>query len=457
MTALNLHEYQKTAIKFGLQQGAAGFFLDLGLGKSVIALTIFKILRDKGLARRALVLAPLRPAQTVWRQEAARWDEFSGLNVKLLHGKDRNPATVLDSDISVGNLEALPQIFDLAKGMKPWPWDVLICDESGRLKGYNTVRFKTLKAHLAKFHRRYILTATPAPQSLMDLFSQMYILDQGASLGKFITQYRNRFFVPDYMGWNWTLKPGAEAEIHAAIKPLVLRMDAKDLLELPPLTYRTVDVELPAAARRAYHQLEVDLLTEIQGNTVVATNAASATSKLRQVANGSVYYEKDGDRKTQVLHEEKVEALAELVESAQGKPLLVAYEYQSDLEALLRKFPGTPHIGGGTTAAQVDEYLAKWRAGSLPLLFVQPASFAYGTNGQCPGAGIVWFSLPWNLDWYTQLIGRLHRQGQTTPVIVHHLAVKDTVDTTVLRVLSSKAKTQSALLDALKEDLTHPA
>lgn len=447
------HNYQKTATQFCVSQGAGALFLDLGLGKSSITLATFKVLRDKGLVQRALVLAPLRPALATWRQEAARWTDFSDLSVKVLHGKDRNQAALLDSDISVGNYDALPQIFALADGLKAWPWQMLVCDEATRLKGYSTVRFKTLKKYLPKFARRYLLTATPAPNGLMDLFAQIYVLDQGASLGRFITHYRTKYFVPDFFGHTWTLRPGADKEIYEAIRPLVLRMEAKGLIDMPPLIFRTVEVVLPPPARRMYAQLEVELLAELNGNTVIAANAAAATNKLRQVACGNVYFEKDSEREVLHLHDEKLEAVRELVESAQGKPLLVVYEYKSDLAALQKEFPRAPYIGGGTTPTQLDEALSAWREGKVPVMLVHPASFSMGINAQCDDAGIVWYSVPWNMDWYTQLIGRLHRQGQKTPVIVHHIVAKDTVDETVMRVLASKAKTQTALLDALREDL----
>ena len=450
---LTLHDYQKTAIKFVLGQGSAGLFLGLGLGKTVISLAAFKVLRDQGYVKKALVLAPLRVAQTVRAQEAARWDDFQGLSVKLLHGKTRNWATVVESDIAVANFDALPQVFALTEG-REWPWEMLIVDELTRLKGYSTVRFKTLKKHLHKFKRRVGLTGTPAPNGLEDLFAQVYVLDQGAALGRYVTQFRSEYFDQGYMKWDLKLKPGAEERIYEKLRPLVLRMEAKDLLDMPPLINRSVEVTLPADAQRVYSQVEVDFIAELKEATITAANAAAATGKLRQVASGNVYFEKNGERYTQRVHTEKLEALLELVEAAQGRPLLVAYEFQSDLAMLREHFPHAPVIGGGTTQAQVQEAMDLWRAGKAPVMFAHPASAAHGLNAQAENAGVVFFTVPWNLELYDQFIGRVHRQGQKTPVVVHHIVAKGTVDESVMRVLASKSRTQNALLDALKEDLT---
>lgn len=456
---LSLHPYQVRAAKFCLGQGAAGLFLPPGYGKTAISLTVFNTLRTQNMVRRALVLAPLRPALTVWTGERDKWDDFQHLDVQVLHGKNKTVAALKAADLAVLNYDGIPWLAEALKSEREFPFDMLIVDELSKLKHPQTRRFKTLKPLLPKFKRRLGLTGTPAPNGLMDLFGQIYVLDLGSALGRFITHYRTTYFTPSgYGGYDWKLQPGAEERIYTAIRPLVLRLEDADYLQMPELLYNTVRVALPEVARKAYSQVEVDLLTELNGQTITAANAAAATNKLRQIANGGAYYTKeDGSRGVAQIHDAKTEALVDLVEELQGQPAFVAYEFASDLERLQKAFPGAPHIGGGTTAAQQKDIEARWNAGEIPVLFAQPQSVAHGCNLQGTAAAVVWYGIPWDCEVYEQFIRRVWRQGQKSKVVVHHIAAEKTVDETVLRVLRSKAKTQSALLDALKEDLTHPA
>jgi SNF2 family DNA or RNA helicase len=449
------HGYQLDAVKFILGQGSAGLFADCGTGKTSISLAAFKVLRDKGLVQRALVIAPLRPALSTWGREASKWTEFESLRVEVLHGANKSVASLLASDISVINPEGLEWLFQELKAMKTWPFQMLIVDELSRFKHSNTRRFKLLKPYLGKFPRRVGLTGTPASRSLLDLFGQAYVLDQGAALGKWVTGYRQAYFYPSgFNGYDWKLQPGAEERIYTALRPLVLRLSAADLLDMPPLIDNIIEVELPPAARKAYAEMEVELLTVLGSSTVTAANAASAVSKCLQIAGGGVYFnDEQGVRHHKNLHTAKVDAVEDIVEERQGQPALVAYGFEHDLERLLERFPGTPHIGGGTTPKQQKEIEDAWGKGDLPVLFAQPQATAFGLNLQAKNAAIISHSLTWDLEIDHQFTCRVWRQGATDRVIRHRIVAKDTVDETVMRVLASKARTQSALLDALKEDL----
>ena len=451
------HAYQKAAVKFCVSQGAAGLFLDPGLGKTSIMLATFKVLKARGLVKRMLVVAPLRPAYSVWPGEVARWADFNGLTWSLLHGPEKDSRVHDKSDIHIINPEGLSWLFGTygkagptlrRTGNDPWPWDMLVVDESTRFKHTNTNRFKTLRPYLRMFKRRYILTGSPAPNGLMDLFGQVFILDGGAALGGFITHFRSNYFTPTgYGGYEWRLIPGAEKQIYAKLKPLVMRLSAEDYLDLPPLIMNTVSVSLPVKARQVYSQMEEDLFTILEGESITAANAAAATNKCRQVANGGIYHE--GGKEWTDIHEAKVEAVQEIVEELSGKPVLIAYEYAHDLSRLQRAFPGAPHIGGGVAASRFAAIESAWNRGEIPILLAQPQSVAHGLNLQGTAATVIWHSLTWNLEDYQQFIRRVWRQGQKEKVIVHHIVAKDTVDEAVMLAIAGKDQTQKALLGAL--------
>ncbi len=458
------HAYQKTAVGFMVSLATAGLFLDPGLGKTAITLAAFNLMRRKGYIKRMLVIAPLRPAYSVWPGEVLRWDEFSDLKIELLHGDNKNAALrrVLCGsnhvDINVINPEGLPWLSEqLARNSHVFPWDMLVIDESTRFKITSTQRFKILKPLLPRFKRRYILTGSPAPNGLLDLFGQIFILDLGRTLGSYVSHYRVRFFNPGgYLGYQWTLRAGADKEIYNLLKPIVLRMDARDLLEMPPLIGvdppGRVEVELPPKAMAQYKQMEDTLITQVKDGLVVAANAAAASTKCRQIANGGIYTNGPGQaRKWENLHEAKVDAVEEIVEELQGKPALIAYEYAHDLDRLRRRLGNVPHIGGGVTPKRFHEIETAWNAGELPVLLAQPQSVAHGINLQGTGAAVIWAGLTWDLENYEQLYKRIWRQGQKEKVIVHHIVAKKTVDEIIIRGLTRKDHTQRGLLDALKE------
>jgi len=450
-------DYQKGAIEFGVERGAAGLFLAPGLGKTSIMYAVYLLLKRRRLVNKMLVIAPLRPAYQVWPAEAQKWDQFSHLKVAVLHGPKKEEALRSDADVYVINPEGLPWFFrqkHRTSARQPWPFDMLVVDESTRFKHTNTDRFRTLKPWLKEFKRRFILTGSPAPNGLLDLFGQVFILDHGHALGDYLTHYRMQYFdQTGYGGYTYVPKLGAAEQIYAKLKPLVLRLDEKELLEMPPLIGTDpplrVDVELPPKAMRAYRQMEDDLIAAVENDTIVAANSGAATMKCRQIANGGIYHQ--GGEKWSHIHEVKVDAVEEIIEALQGKPALVAYEFKHDLERLRQRFPSAPWIGGGVSAAKFRDIERSWNQGDIPVLLAQPQSVAHGLNLQGTGAAVIFHSLIWDLEIYEQFIRRVWRQGQKEKVIVHHVTALGTVDEVSLRGVAKKDRTEEALLAALKD------
>lgn len=452
------HNYQRQAIKFVVERATAGLFLDPGLGKTIIMLSAFNMLRKKGYVRRMLVIAPLRVAHSVWPAEISKWDHVSDLKVAVLHGDDKDDKLAWarkHADVMVINPAGLNWF--VRQDFKSLDLDMLVVDESTQFKHANTDRFRTLKPLLPKFKRRYILTGSPAPNGLLDLYGQVFILDLGTSLGPTYSNYRVTYFDQSgYMGYEWRPRPGSAEKIYEVLKPRVLRMDGRDLLDMPPLIGvdppLRVEVELPPAARKQYLQMENTLITQVEEGLVTAANAAAAATKCRQIANGGIYTNLPGEgKKWSHLHEAKVDAVQEIIEELQGKPALVAYEYEHDLDRLRQRLgKATPWIGGGVPTKRFKEIEVAWNEGEIPVLLAQPQSVSHGLNLQSGGAAVIWAGLTWNLEDYEQFIRRLWRQGQKEKVIVHHIVAKDTVDETIMRCLHAKDRTQQNLLTALK-------
>lgn len=450
------HNYQKQAVKFCLERQCGGLFLSPGLGKTTIMMAVAKIFKHKKLTKAGLVVAPLRVCYGVWLKEAQKWDDFHELKVTVLHGPDKDFLLQQKSDIYVINPEGLPWLFaKLTKQPKiAWPFDWLVIDESTKFKNGRSVRFKMLKAVLGKFRRRYILTGTPAPNGLMDIFSQVYILDQGLALGRYITNYREKYFdQTGFGGYTYQLRPGAEKQIHKRLAPLVLRMDAKDQLELPPLIIQDIEVELPPDAMKRYIEMEVRLFTVLDDERVTAPNKAVAVNKCLQIAAGGIYQEDVGDgRKWIHIHDAKTEALVDLVEELQGKPALIAYGYHHDRDRINKGLgKDVPYIGGGVSPKRGQELETKWNKGELPQLLGHPASIAHGLNLQGTNAAVIFYSLTWDLEQYAQFIQRAWRQGQKERVVVYRIISKKTIDEVVIATLKHKDKTQNRLLDALNK------
>jgi SNF2 family DNA or RNA helicase len=459
------HDYQKKARKFLLDNGTAIALLDPGLGKTSITLSAFAKLHKERTAPLLFVIAPLRVCHEVWPAEVAKWADFHHLNVGVMHGKQKNTVfdNIDDYDIVTINPEGLDWLFlqhtpaQLARALSG---AILVIDELTRFKKSTGKRFKLLKRFLGLFSRRWGLTGTPASNGLMDLFGQVYIIDEGKTFGRYITHFRRQYFTPlDPNGWRWAPQPGAEQRIYEALAPLAIRMSAEDYLQLPELIDVRHTIELPPAVRKVYDALEDDLYSKFGDGEIVAGNAAAASTKCRQVCNGAVYVDDDvfslvkGKKRSVLeLHNLKIDAVAELLEDLQGQPLLLAYEFNHDLERLQRAFDA-PHIGKGSSDKQVAQYIRDWNANKLPLLLAHPASAGHGLNlqeGQAQHTGF--FGVPWDYELYLQFLYRVRRQGNKQKRVFNHLFVaKDTVDMVALYDKARKGKNQNKLFDALKE------
>lgn len=477
--------YQLNAVKFLLKNNGAGLFLDPGLGKTSITLAAFKVLQKAGHARRALVLAPLRPAYSVWPAEIDKWAEFAHLRWSLLHGKDKEDRLEDDADVFVINYDGLLWLMQ-EKRFQKLSVDTLIVDESSKMRHTNTRRYKLLRPALPTFERRWILTGTPAPNGYLDLFGQIYILDLGRSLGKFVTHYRQNFFYQSgFGGYDWKIQEGAEIEIQKRIKHQVMRLNAADYIKMPALLPpNVIRVTLPPAARKIYDDLEEEMIAELQSKrSVTAVSAGALTTKCAQLANGGVYHMPEvypfpqpvpnghgsiktgmatvtlGGKGWETVHDAKMEALLDLIDELQGAQLLIAYEFQHDVKRIEKALPqhlllhgALPCIGGGTTPKQSMEIERAWNAGAIQVMAVHPASAAHGLNLQESNAHhVCWFGLTWDLEFYDQLIARLRRRGNKAQHIHNHIiAASNTVDEVKLQALRRKDKTQTALLDALR-------
>lgn len=418
------------------------------MGKTSIMFAAFELLRRKGLVTRMLVLAPLRVCYSTWPAEAKKWEDFSHLKVGILHGPDKASVLASDADVLVMNYEGLRW---LASQRVTLP-EMLVIDESSKLKHCNTQRFKTLKAMLGRFRRRYILTGSPASSGLLDLFGQIYCMDQGATFGPYITKFRAEYFnQTGFGGYEWKLKGGADKLIHKRLAPRVMRLDAKDYLELPPLVEVDIVVELPPAAMVQYLQMENQLKLDLDAGKIVAVNAAVASMKCRQIANGGIYT--DAAHKIfEHIHDAKTEAVMDLVEELEGQPALIAYDFAHDLERLKKALPkGTPHIGGGVSPKRSQELVDAWNRGELPVLLGHPQSMSHGLNMQEAGRAVIWHSLCWSLEDRMQLIRRVWRQGQKGRVFVYNIIAKNTVDEALMLAVKRKAKGEGALLNALRD------
>lgn len=457
------HAYQKRGVKFLVEHPAAGLILDPGMGKTSITLGALKVLQRFDRSEKMLVIAPRRPARLVWPKEVTKWEDFSHFKVEVLHGDKKEEALERDADIYTINPEGLPWLLEnngkRLKALIKRGVTTLTVDESTKFKRVTTKRFKLLKPFLALFRRRWILTGTPSPNGYLDLFGQIYIMDLGKALGQYITHYRNQFFYPTgFGGYTWKMQKGADKAIQARLKPCTMVLSADDYLELPEQIVNPIWVELPVEARRVYTQMEVALVAVLESaKTVTAATASAASMKCAQVANGAIYLDKEpgqaprpGERWAPV-HDEKIEALLDLIEDLQGKPLLIAYEFQHDLERLVAALgKDTPVMG---QSDKKDEAIERaWNAGELPYVLGHPASIGHGLNMQYGGCeDVCWFGTTWDLELYDQFNRRVRRQGNKTKwVRIHHILARDTVDEYKMLALRSKDMDQRGLLQALK-------
>ena len=442
------HNYQTQATQYIIDHHETAILLGMGLGKSVITLTaIWQLMLDYFTIHRVLIIAPFRVARDTWPAEIAKWDHLDGLTVAVAVGtkQDRLNALAASAMVTIINRENIPWLVNQLGGS--WPFDMVIIDELSSFKNHRAKRFTALVKMRPHVKRWVGLTGTPASNGLMDVWAQFRLLDGGERLGRFITRYRERWFVPDKRNGMqvFTYKPrvGAEDEIYRAIGDMTLSMRTTDHLQLPELTVTTMPVTLEPKERGVYEQLKADLVLDLDGATIDAANAAALFGKLLQLASGAIY---TGDGEWTAVHERKLDALEDLIEAANGNPLLVAYWFTHDRERITSRFPQAREL---KTSVDIEA----WNKGAITLALIHPASAGHGLNLQSGGHLLVWFSLTWSLELYQQTNARLYRQGQSEPVTITHLVAEGTLDEAALKALDAKDATQAALIDAVAQEI----
>ena len=441
------HEYQTYATEFILTHPISAILLSMGLGKSVITLTaLYDLCLDSFLIRRVLVIAPLRVCISTWPAEIRKWDHLEGLTYSLAIGTEaeRKAALMQSADIHIINRENVQWLIE-ESGL-PFDYDMVVIDELSSFKSYQAKRFKSLMKVRPLVKRIVGLTGTPSSNGLMDLWAEFRLLDMGKRLGRFITHYRDEFFQPDKRNgmqvFSYKPKPGAEDEIYRRISDITISMKSTDYLKMPECVMNEVQVTLSDKEREAYDTLRRDLVLTLKDEEIDAANAAALSGKLCQMANGAIYGE---DKRAIHLHDQKLDALEDLIEGANGKPVLVAYWYKHDLDRIQKRFA----VREIKTSRDIDD----WNAGTIPVGLIHPASAGHGLNLQAGGATLIWFGLTWSLELYQQTNARLWRQGQRETVVIHHIITRGTIDEQIMRALKRKEGTQSALIEALKADL----
>ncbi len=442
------HGYQQYCIDRIISDRYLGLFLDMGLGKTVITLTaVNELIYNRFEVGKVLVIAPKKVAESTWTNEAQKWEHLKHLRVSRILGTltQRIRALNTPADIYVINRENVPWLVDYDRNA--WRFDMVVIDELSSFKSSKAQRFKSLCYVRPHISRLVGLTGTPASNGLIDLWAQIYLLDEGVRLGKRITHFRTKYCNCNTHGGHFStyeMKPDAEAAIKTAISDICISMKAEDYLQLPECTVVDVPVYMNRHTKKQYEDFEREMLLELDENTLDAGTAAVLSGKLMQFANGAVY---DENKVPVEIHTEKLDRLAELVEGLNGQHALVFYNFRHDLERILRYFEKSPLV---IRELRTDRDQADWNAGKIDLLLAHPASAGYGLNLQAGGHHIIWFGLNWSLELYEQANKRLHRQGQTEPVIVHRLITQETRDEDVAAALAGKQDVQNALLEALK-------
>ena len=448
----NPHPYQEYAINRICEQPYSGLFLDMGLGKTAITLTaIDRLMYEDFAVNKVLVIAPKRVAEDTWTSECGKWDHLSHITVSKVLGNpaQRKAALAADADIYVINRENTEWLVEYYWKQRQWPFDMIVVDELSSFKSHQAKRFKALRKVRPMTDRFVGLTGTPAPNGLIDLWPQIYLIDMGQRLGRNITAYRERFFYPEKMNgfivYSYALKAGAEEKIRSLISDICVSMKAEDYLTMPELIVNDVRVRMDKAELKKYKTLEKDRLLEVEPGQITATSAGVLCGKLSQMANGCIYKDKEEGGGVEVIHERKLDALAEIIEASAGQSVLVFYWFKHDLDRLQKRFKD---LNPGVINTPDD--IRAWNEGKIPLAFLQPASAGHGLNLQAGGHIIVWFGLTWSLELYDQANARLYRQGQRHGVIIHRIITEDTVDEDVVRALARKDTTQASLMAALK-------
>lgn len=436
------HEYQKYAEEFIIKHPVCALMLNMGLGKTVISLTaIWLLLFDYFEFSKVLVIAPLRVAQDTWSKECEKWEHLKALRIVKVLGteKERRTALVTKADIYIINRENVEWLCENYK----FDFDMVVIDELSSFKSPTAKRFKALKKVRPQVKRIIGLTGTPAPNSLMDLWSQINLLDMGERLGRFITNYRNDYFIPDKRNqqviFSYKPREGAEGEIYKKISDICVSMKACDYLKMPERIDNIVEVQMLEKEKGLYEKLEKEMLLPFADGDIDAVNAAALSNKLLQMANGAVY---DEFKAVKNIHNKKLEALEDLIEAANGKPVLIFYAYKHDKDRIQERFK--------VTEIQTSADITKWNNGKIAIAIAHPASTGHGLNLQSGGSTVIWFGLTWSLELYQQANARLWRQGQKETVIIHHIVSKETIDEQVMNALENKSMGQNALINAVK-------
>lgn len=438
------HDYQTFATEFIIEHPVSAVLLEMGLGKSVITLTSIKeLLYNSFDVSKVLVIAPLRVARDTWPAEIEKWDHLNDLTYSVVIGteKERTAALSKKADIYLINRENVDWLIN--KSGVPFDFDMVVIDELSSFKSASAKRFKSLLKVRSKIKRIVGLTGTPSSNGLMDLWAEFRILDMGERLGRYISSYRMNYFVPDkrnqQMIFSYKPKAGAEEAIYKHISDITISMKSADFLEMPECVINEVEVKLSEKEWSVYDELRQEMIVSLDEEEIDAANAAALSGKLLQMANGAIYNE---NKEVFHIHDRKLDALEDLIEGANGKPVLVAYWYNHDLERIRERFK--------VREIKTSKDIKDWNNGEIPIAVIHPASAGHGLNLQSGGSTLIWFGLTWSLELYQQTNARLWRQGQKSTVVIHHIISKDTIDEDVMKALRIKEKTQTDLIDAVK-------
>ena len=440
----NPHEYQTYATNFILEHPVAAVLLEMGLGKSVITLTaIYELMLNRFEVQKVLVIAPLRVARDTWPAEIEKWEHLTGLTYSVAIGTEAERFAALRSPAHLYLINRENVDWLIIKSGIPFDFDMVVIDELSSFKSHAAKRFKSLLKVRPTVKRMVGLTGTPSSNGLMDLWAEFRILDMGQRLGRYITHYRNNFFVPDkrnqQMVFSYKPKPGAEDAIYRLISDITISMKSADFLKMPECIINEVPVALSEKEWSVYQALKEDMVVDLKDEEIDAVNAAALSGKLLQMANGAVYNE---EKEVIHIHDRKLDALEDLIEGANGKPVLVAYWYNHDLQRIKERF--------SVREIKTSQDIKDWNNGNIPVAVIHPASAGHGLNIQFGGSPIIWFGPVWSLELYQQTNARLWRQGQKSTVVIHHIIAKDTIDEDVMKALRKKEKIQSALIDSVK-------
>ena len=441
------HKYQSYATNFILEHPIAAVFLEMGLGKSVITLTaIFDLCLDSFEIGKVLVIAPLRVARDTWPAEINKWENLKGLRFSVVIGTEQERLSALREPASVYLINRENVDWLVNKSDVPFTFDMFVIDELSSFKSYGAKRFKSLLKVRPRAKRIVGLTGTPSSNGLMDLWAEFRILDMGKRLGRYITHYRNSFFTPDKRNqqivFSYKPLPGAEDAIYRLISDITISMKSVDFLKMPECVINEVPVYLSEKEQAVYNSFREDMVLALANEEIDAMNAAVLSGKLLQMANGAIY---DEDKTVHFIHNRKLDALEDLIEGANGKPVLIAYWYNHDLERIKAKF--------NVREIKTSKDIMDWNSGDITVAVIHPASAGHGLNLQSGGSTIIWFGLTWSLELYQQTNARLWRQGQNETVVIHHIITKGTIDEDVMSALKRKEKTQSDLINAVKANL----